>query len=129
MLAAMTITHLDVVSLPVGDQGRARDFYVDVLGFELVRENEMGPAGKWIQVAPPGGQTSLTLVTWFDSMPAGSLSGLVLHTDDLDAQVSDLTAHGVEVPGGIQSEPWGRFAVFADPDGNRLVLRGRPARA
>ena len=129
MLAAMTITHLDVVSMPVSDQERARDFYVDVLGFELLRQNEMGPAQQWIQVVPKGGQTSITLVNWFDSMPAGSLNGLVLHTDDLDAQVADLTARGVEVPDGIQSEPWGRFAVFADPDGNRLVLRGHPAHA
>ncbi len=123
----MTITHLDVVSLPVSDQERARDFYVDVLGFELLRQNAMGPAQQWIQVVPTGGQTSITLVNWFDSMPAGSLNGLVLHTDDLDAQVTDLIARGVEVPDGIQDEAWGRFAVIADPDGNRLVLRGRPA--
>jgi catechol 2,3-dioxygenase-like lactoylglutathione lyase family enzyme len=128
-MTGMTITHLDVISLPVSDQERARDFYVDVLGFDLLRQNEMGPGRQWIQVVPSGGQTSITLVTWFDSMPAGSLDGLVLHTDDLDAQVADLISRGVDVPDGIQQEPWGRFAVFADPDGNRLVLRGRPARA
>ncbi|MEV6344324.1 VOC family protein [Actinoplanes sp. NPDC051851] len=125
----MAVTHLDVVSLPVRDQDRARDFYVDTLGFELVRQNDMGPAQRWIQVAPKGGQTSITLVTWFDTMPPGSLQGLVLHTDDLDAEVAALTAKGVPVPDGVQDAPWGRFAVFTDPDGNRLVLRGRPPRA
>lgn len=125
----MTITHIDVLSLPVRDQDRARDFYVGTLGFELVRQNEMGPAQQWIQVAPKGGQTSITLVTWFDTMPPGSLQGLVLHTDDLDAEVAALAGKGVAVPDGVQNAPWGRFAVFADPDGNRLVLRGRPARA
>ncbi|BCY11630.1 VOC family protein [Actinoplanes sp. L3-i22] len=125
----MAITHIDVLSLPVRDQERARDFYVGTLGFELVRQNEMGPAQQWVQVAPKGGQTSITLVTWFDTMPPGSLQGLVLHTDDLDAEVADLTGKGVAVPDGVQDAPWGRFAVFADPDGNRLVLRGRPARA
>lgn len=125
----MAITHLDVVSLPVSDQERARDFYIDVLGFSLLRQNAMGPESQWIQVVPKGGQTSITLVTWFDSMPAGSLQGLVLHTDDLDAEVAALIAKGVDVPGGVQDADWGRFAVFADPDGNRLVLRGRPPRA
>ncbi len=125
----MTITHLGVVSLPVSDQERARDFYVDVLGFELLRQNAMGPGSQWIQVVPKGGQTSITLVTWFDSMPAGSLQGLVLHTDDLDAEVAALIGKGVDVPGGVQDAEWGRFAVFSDPDGNRLVLRGRPPRA
>jgi catechol 2,3-dioxygenase-like lactoylglutathione lyase family enzyme len=129
MLASMTITHIDVVSLPVQDQERARDFYVGTLGFDLVRQNEMGPAQQWIQVAPRGGQTSITLVTWFDTMPAGSLQGLVLHTDDIDAQTAELISRGVEVPDGVQSAPWGRFVVFADPDGNRLVLQGRPGSA
>ena len=125
----MTITHIEVLSLPVQDQDRARDFYVDTLGFELVRENAMGPAQRWVQVAPKGGQTSVTLVTWFDTMPPGSLRGLVLHTEDLDAEVAALIGRGVPMLEGIQEAPWGRFAVFADPDGNRLVLRGRPARA
>ena len=125
----MTITHIDVLSLPVSDPDRARDFYVQTLGFDLVRDNEMGPAQRWIQVAPKGAQTSITLVTWFDTMPPGSLQGLVLHTDDLDAEVTALTARGVAVPDGVQDAPWGRFAVFADPDGNRLVLSGRPGGA
>ncbi|GIF23240.1 catechol 2,3-dioxygenase-like lactoylglutathione lyase family enzyme [Actinoplanes tereljensis] len=125
----MTITHIDVVSLPVSDQERARDFYVGTLGFELVRQNKMGPAQQWIQVAPKGAQTSITLVTWFDTMPAGSLQGLVLHADDIDAEVAALTAKGVQMPDGVQDAPWGRYAVFTDPDGNRLVLQGRPPRA
>jgi catechol 2,3-dioxygenase-like lactoylglutathione lyase family enzyme len=125
----MAITHIEVLSLPVRDQDRARDFYVDTLGFELVRQNEMGPAQRWVQVAPKGAQTSITLVTWFDTMPPGSLQGLVLHTDDLDTEVSGLIERGVPVPDGVQDAPWGRFVVFTDPDGNRLVLRGRPARA
>jgi predicted enzyme related to lactoylglutathione lyase len=125
----MTITHVELLSLPVRDQERARDFYVDTLGFDLVRQNTMGPAQRWVQVAPKGAQTSITLVTWFDTMPPGSLQGLVLHTDDLDVEVAALTEKGVPVPDGIQEAPWGRFAVFTDPDGNRLVLQGRPARA
>jgi predicted enzyme related to lactoylglutathione lyase len=125
----MAISKIELLSLPVSDQDRARDFYIDVLGFELVRQNDMGPAQRWVQVAPKGAQTSITLVNWFDTMPAGSLQGLVLHTDDLDAEVYALVERGVAVPDGIQDAPWGRFAVFADPDGNRLVLRGRPARA
>jgi catechol 2,3-dioxygenase-like lactoylglutathione lyase family enzyme len=120
----MTVTHVDVLSLPVSDPDRARDFYLGVLGFELLRENAMGPGSRWIQVVPRGGQTSITLVTWFDSMPAGSLQGLVLRTDDLEGEVAALIAKGVDVPGGVQRAEWGRFAVFSDPDGNRLVLRG-----
>ena len=68
----MTITGVQVLSLPVSDQDRARDFYVDVLGFELLRDAQMQPGLRWVQVAPRGAATSVTLVTWFETMPAGS---------------------------------------------------------
>ena len=117
------------MSLPVSDQDRARDFYVDVLGFELLRDMQMQPGMRWVQVAPKGGAgTTLTLVTWFDSMPAGSNRGLVLETDDLDADVERLRGLGLDFPDGIQDQPWGRFVTFADPDGNGLVLQATRAR-
>ncbi|WP_433113888.1 glyoxalase superfamily protein [Micromonospora sp. CA-246542] len=121
----MTVTHVQLLSVPVADQDRARDFYVDVLGFDLVWDNPMGPdGGRWVQVAPPGAATALTLVTWFPTMPPGSLKGLVLETDDLDADVARLRERGVDfVDGGIQSAPWGRYATFDDPDGNGIVLQ------
>lgn len=117
------ISHINLLSLPVSDQDRARDFYVDVLGFELVRDNPMGPDQRWVEVAPRGGQTSITLVTWFPTMPAGSAKGLVLETDDLDADVAALRGRGVRTDGGIQQQPWGRFVTFDDPDGNGIVLQ------
>jgi catechol 2,3-dioxygenase-like lactoylglutathione lyase family enzyme len=119
----MAITQVQLLSMPVTDQDRARDFYVDTLGFDLVRDNHMGPAQRWVQVAPKGGQTSITLVTWFETMPPGSLRGLVLETDDLDGDVAALTARGLAVDGGIQDQPWGRFVTFSDPDGNGIVLQ------
>ncbi|MFC4017609.1 glyoxalase superfamily protein [Micromonospora sp. GCM10011542] len=121
----MTVTHVQLVSVPVTDQDRARDFYVDVLGFDLVWDNPMGPdGGRWVQVAPKGAATALTLVTWFPTMPAGSLKGLVLETDDLDGDVARLRERGVTfADGGIQSAPWGRYATFDDPDGNGIVLQ------
>ena len=72
----MAITAVSSSSVPVTDQDRARDFSVGVLGFDLIRDAEMQPGLRWVQVAPPGAQTSLTLVTWFESMPTGTLRGL-----------------------------------------------------
>src|SRR5271156_6396150 len=98
-MGAMNITHVQVLSIPVSDQDRARDFYVDTLGLELVADTAMGPDQRWVQVAPAGSPTSLTLVTWFPSMPAGSLTGLVLQTADVDGDAERLRAAGVEVNG------------------------------
>jgi predicted enzyme related to lactoylglutathione lyase len=119
----MTISQIRLLSVPVADPDRAKSFYTEVLGFEVLADNRMSPTQRWVQVAPKGADTSITLVTWFDSMPAGSLRGLVLETDDLDADVAALTARGVSIPDGIQDQPWGRFVTFTDPDGNGLVLQ------
>jgi catechol 2,3-dioxygenase-like lactoylglutathione lyase family enzyme len=125
----MTITHIQLLSLPVADQDRAKGFYVDKLGLDLVADNHLGPAQRWVQVAPKGAGTAITLVTWFETMPPGSLKGLVLETDDLDADVAALADRGVAIPDGIQDAPWGRYATFDDPDGNGIVLQATAARA
>jgi predicted enzyme related to lactoylglutathione lyase len=83
----------------------------------------MGPDMRWVQVAPPGSTTSITLVTWFPTMPAGSTKGTVLETDDLDGDIADLKGRGVLINGEIQEMPWGRFVTFDDPDGNGIVLQ------
>jgi catechol 2,3-dioxygenase-like lactoylglutathione lyase family enzyme len=120
----MAISHVQLLSVPVADQDRSLRFYTDVLGFELLADNPMGPDQRWVQVGPKGGQTSLTLVTWFQTMPPGSLKGLVLETPDLDGDVAALAARGVAfADGGVQEAPWGRFATFDDPDGNGIVLQ------
>ena len=120
------IDQVQTVSVPVSDQERAKDFYLNTLGFELRQEAPFGNGMRWIEVAPEGSTASLTLVTWFESMPPGSLQGLVMATDDIRATHEELLSRGVpfdfpptQIPGGTQ-------AVFRDPDGNGVVLWERP---
>ena len=106
----------------MSDQAAAKAFYMDVLGFALVADNPMGPGQRWVQLRPAGGETSITLVTWFDTMPAGSLRGAVLQTDDIDAICAALAAKGVKLA-PVETELWGKYTTFSDPDGNGWVLR------
>jgi catechol 2,3-dioxygenase-like lactoylglutathione lyase family enzyme len=119
---AMPITHVQLYSIPVSDQDRARAFYVDTLGFELVSDTQMGPDMRWVQVRPPGATTSVTLVTWFPTMPPGCLKGTVLETDALESDLEALRGKGLTI-GEIEAAPWGRFVTFDDPDGNGIVLQ------
>ena len=119
----MNITHIKVLSLPVTDQDIAKDFYVNKLGFKLVRDNPMGPNQRWVEVKPQDADTSITLVTWFDTMKPGSTKGLVLETADLEGDVAALKGNGVVIEGSIREQPWGRFVTFDDPDGNGIVLQ------
>lgn len=119
----MTIAEVSVVSVPVSDQERARSFYVDTLGFQLIRDDSSIPGIRWVQVTPRRGGTSLTLVTWFESMPAGSLQGLVFACDKLEEDCERLRSQGVPFDRPLERQPWGMEAVIRDPDGNRLVLQ------
>jgi catechol 2,3-dioxygenase-like lactoylglutathione lyase family enzyme len=119
----MPLQDVTVVSVPVSDQDRAKAFYVNTLGFQLIRDDDSVPGIRWVQVASQPGATALTLVTWFGTMPAGSLRGLVLACDDLDAEYQRLHAAGVQFDSPPQQQPWATEAVFRDPDGNMLVLQ------
>ena len=72
----MAISNLSVVSVPVSDQDRAKAFYVGQLGFTEQIDTSFGEGMRWVMLRPPGAATSVTLVTWFGSMPAGSMKGV-----------------------------------------------------
>ncbi len=108
---------IEVISIPVADQERAKEFYTSKLGFAVIAEAPFGSDAKWIQLALPGADVSITLVNWFTAMPAGSLQGILIKVDDIEQEVNDLRAKGITID-KIDTTPWGKFAQFKDPDGN-----------
>ena len=120
----MAITNISVVSVPVTDQDQAKSFYAEKLGFTAEVDSSFGEGMRWVMLRPPGSGAAITLVTWFDTMPAGSLRGSVLSCDDLEKTLADLTARGVGFnEDEVQEAPWGRWKTFDDPDGNGWVLQ------
>jgi catechol 2,3-dioxygenase-like lactoylglutathione lyase family enzyme len=118
----MSTLRVSLLSLPVADQDRARDFYRDKLGFTVVVDKPLAPGHKWLQVVGPRGGASMALVKWFDTMPAGSTQGLVVECDDLDAEHSRLRAAAVDID-DIKDGPTGRYASLRDSEGNGLILK------
>jgi catechol 2,3-dioxygenase-like lactoylglutathione lyase family enzyme len=117
----MHISRLQFVSVPVADHAKAREFYVGVLGFELVADFA-GPHGQFVMVAPPDAQTGVVLVDFsVNGRDFGGPVHLQFHTDDLDADVEALRAAGVAA-GNPQEQPWGRTTSFTDLDGNPISL-------
>jgi catechol 2,3-dioxygenase-like lactoylglutathione lyase family enzyme len=120
----MALTNLSLVSVPVTDQDRAKRFYADTLGFSVDIDSSFGDGMRWVMLRPPGSGTAITLVTWFETMPAGSLKGSVLACDDLEKTLGELTARGLSFnENEVQEAPWGRWKTFDDPDGNGWVLQ------
>ena len=110
-----------VVSIPVHDQSAAKTFYSDVMAFDVINDSPMGPGMRWIQLQPRTGGATIALVTWFDGMAPGGLQGLMVHVPDIDAEHARLSAAGAAVS-PIDGQPWGRFTMLKDPDGNGLIV-------
>lgn len=121
----MAIESFEIVSVPVSDQAKSKAFFRDVLGFEVVRDEPMGPGTSWIQLSPKGCATTIALVTWFDNMLPGGLQGVMINCSDIERDHAELTSRGLELT-EIKEEPWGRYAMFSDPDGNGFILRQPP---
>jgi catechol 2,3-dioxygenase-like lactoylglutathione lyase family enzyme len=121
----MAIKSFEIISVPVSDQQRSKAFYRDVLGFELVREEPMGPGQSWIQLAPRGCLTTIALVTWFETMRPGGLQGVMLNVTDIERDHKEISQRGLKLA-DVKQEPWGRYTTFQDPDGNGWILRQPP---
>ena len=122
----MAVTAVEVISVPVSDQDRAKRFYAEVLGFTAVMDSAFGDDGsmRWVMLRPPAGGSAITLVTWFPELPAGSLRGTVLGCDDIEQTAAGLRQRGLAFnESEIAEAPWGRWLTFADPDGNAWVLQ------
>lgn len=118
------ITALNTITLYVSDQDKAREFYVGQLGFRVRREADMGPMGRWLEVAPDGAQTGFMLAnaaSFGKQDRVGASADLVLHTDDIAGLHQRLTAAGVPVT-EPETQAWGTFVKVTDPDGLVFVV-------
>jgi uncharacterized glyoxalase superfamily protein PhnB len=79
----------------------------------------------WIQLAPMGQSITIALVTWFENMKPGGLQGVMVNTKDIETEHALLTSRGLKIS-EVKQEPWGRYAMFTDLDGNGWILRQPP---
>jgi predicted enzyme related to lactoylglutathione lyase len=118
---------LELIQVPVSDVDRAKAFYTEKVGFEAEHDAKPSEEVRFVQLTPPGSACSISFTTGVHDMQPGSLSGLQLVVDDVDAARAELAGRGVEV-GEVQEFPWGRFVFFADPDGNSWAVQQLPPR-
>jgi catechol 2,3-dioxygenase-like lactoylglutathione lyase family enzyme len=115
--------HISVISIPVSNPDKSKEFYVDALGFELEMDQSI-PGMRWVMLRLPGTETAITLTTWFESMPAGTLRGTVLSVPDIEAAAAGFRSKGlIDEDTEIESAPWGRWVTIEDPDGNGWVVQ------
>jgi uncharacterized glyoxalase superfamily protein PhnB len=80
-----------------------------------------------VQLTPPGSACSIAIGTGLSDAPPGSVRGLQVVVEDVDAAHAQLRERGVDTS-EVQEFPWGRFVFFSDPDGNGWALQQLPER-
>ncbi|KHL17023.1 catechol 2,3-dioxygenase-like lactoylglutathione lyase family enzyme [Mumia flava] len=129
------ITHISLVTLWVTDQDAARDFYTDLLGFEVQTDQTLGDGFRWLTIAHPD-QPEVQVTLMKPGPPAdpalsdaierslanGTMSGFGVATDDCRKTYEELSAKGVTFVQPPSERPYGVEAVMRDNSGNWLVL-------
>lgn len=131
------ITRLSHTSIFVLNQERAKDFYVNKLGFTLTMEADMGRDGKWVTVSAPGQDLDLTLIQtdniimFKELEKARKLTCLVetstfgfgvFECKDIYVTYEELKAKGVEFFKEPTETHYGFEAMFKDDSGNWFSL-------
>ncbi len=124
----MTIT-LGTVSLFVEDQDRAKDFYTNILGFELLRDQPIypGATNRWVAVAPAGGQTHIILYKADENWDhykqvVGKSQAVTFNVSDMMTLYADLKAKGAQFATEPDPQPWGTSAFIIDSEGNHILF-------
>jgi predicted enzyme related to lactoylglutathione lyase len=125
MSSKLHITEVGRVAIPAADQDRALAFYVDTLGFEKrVDETFADGQMRWIEVAPKGAPTAIALTPPMEGGPTSVDSGIIISTDDIEADHAALKDAGVDVDPEIAR--WGApvppMFRLRDPSGNALSI-------
>ena len=124
--------NLEVVTLPVADVDRSKQFYLSIgwrLDIDLVLSDQI----RTVQFTPPHSGCSIQFgLGGRTTAEPGSAQSMILVVKDIDAARSDLNNRGVEVsevqemkPPGFDAPGRSYFAraTFRDPDGNGWELQ------
>jgi catechol 2,3-dioxygenase-like lactoylglutathione lyase family enzyme len=99
---------------------KAKEFYLDFLGFTLAWEHRFAPdLPLYMEVR----RAALTLHITEHHGDATPGSSIIVPVDDIDALHAELAARRyANARPGIEIQPWGREMTVWDPFGNRIRL-------
>src|ERR1700754_2347411 len=118
---------LELIQVPISDVDRAKAFYADQAGFSADVDATVSDDVRFVQLTPPGSACSIAIGKGLTEMAPGSVEGLQLVVEDIEAARAELIERGVEVS-EVQVFPWGSFVHFSDPDGNGWSVQQLPPR-
>jgi catechol 2,3-dioxygenase-like lactoylglutathione lyase family enzyme len=121
MADATTFTQVSTVAIPVTDQDRTKALF-EGLGFETRFDADLGGGFRWIELVPPGAETSIAVVATGDELPTGIDTGIRLVTPDARAAHERLGGLGLDVGELLDWDTAPLMFSFTDYDGNRIYV-------
>ena len=121
------VNKIGTVVIPVSDQERAIEFYVEKLGFEKRTDVPFGNGYRWVEVALGDEVTTIALAPPPPGKSSGNHeTGIGLQTNDIDAYHAELKANGVDVDPEVSrmGDPVPPLFWLRDPEGNTLMVLG-----
>ena len=128
----MNLSAIHHIAIIVSDYPRSKDFYVNKLGFSVIRENFRPGKNDWkLDLRVGTGPDAVELEIFAEPDPprrptrpeACGLRHLAFRVADLDAAVADLAKRGIRCePVRTDEFTGGRMTFFVDPDGLPLEL-------
>ncbi len=125
----MQLSVIHHIAIIVSDYARSKDFYVNKLGFTVIRENFRPEKNDW-KLDLRVNETTELEIFGVSNPPkrvtrpeAAGLRHLAFYTEDIEKTVAELKRMGIEVePIRVDEFTGTRFTFFADPDGLPLEL-------
>lgn len=125
----MQLSVIHHIAIIVSDYARSKDFYVNKLGFSVIRENFRPEKNDW-KLDLRVNETTELEIFGVSNPPkrvtrpeAAGLRHLAFYTEDIDKTAAELKRMGIEVePIRVDEFTGTRFTFFADPDGLPLEL-------
>ena len=123
------VSKIATVIIPVADQDRQLEFYVDKLGLEKRVDIPFGDKYRWVEVAAGDADTTIALAP---PPPEGTSTGnretgISFYSDDVDGYHAELKANGVDVDAEVSrmGGPVPPMFWFRDAEGNSLMVVGQ----
>src|SRR5262249_23060695 len=119
------VSKIGTVVIPVADQDREIEFYVEKLGFEKRTDIPFGNGQRWVEVAPGDAVTTIALAPPPPGRSTGDReTGIGLQTEDIDAFHAELKAAGVDVDSEVNRmcDPVPAMFGLRDREASSLML-------
>lgn len=121
---------ISAITLLVPDYDQGIEFYVGLMGFELIEDRLLSEDKRWVLVAPPGStETRLLLARAANEAQeevigeqAGDRVFLFLETYDFETDFAIMQRAGIAFLEEPREEPYGRVVQWRDPFGNKWDL-------